>query len=479
MNIQEAKTEIARTYRAYMKRNEDGSYRIPVEKQRPVLLIGPPGIGKTAVMKQIAEEEGCGLVSYSMTHHTRQSAIGLPYISHKEYGGRSYAVTEYTMSEIVASIYDYMDETGKRSGILFLDEINCVSETLAPVMLQLLQNKRFGNMPIPENWLIVAAGNPPEYNKSVREMDMATLDRVKNIDVEADLEVWQKYALANDIHPAVRSYLCIYPDHFYRISEKGGVQLFVTARGWEDLSLMLSSYEDDGIVPDEKWFLQYLQDDEIARSFGLYYDLFREFGGRIRKEYDAEGRDLADMLLANPGKLEDMSSSECISAASMLCHPLIVRASDYGQKRSEAEKRKELISRMPPDGSFADDESVAAYLRQKRMENERKREQITADPAEYICESRVLDLMEKDMNEWRKLPKDLRPPVTVFEKEKADAEERALEEMIRKLEDDIDAGYRVLKACPQGRSALLYYIHDLSALPGLPDTVSANKPGSK
>ncbi len=106
MNIQEAKTEIARTYRAYMKRNEDGSYRIPVEKQRPVLLIGPPGIGKTAVMKQIAEEEGCGLVSYSMTHHTRQSAIGLPYISHKEYGGRSFAVTEYTMSEIVASIYD-------------------------------------------------------------------------------------------------------------------------------------------------------------------------------------------------------------------------------------------------------------------------------------------------------------------------------------------------------------------------------------
>ena len=68
MNIQQAKEEIMRTLRAYLKKNEDGSYRIPLEKQRPVLLIGPPGIGKTAIMRQIADETGCGLVAYSMTH---------------------------------------------------------------------------------------------------------------------------------------------------------------------------------------------------------------------------------------------------------------------------------------------------------------------------------------------------------------------------------------------------------------------------
>ena len=97
-----------------------------------------------------------------MTHHTRQSAIGLPFISQKEYGGQLRSVTEYTMSEIVSAVYDAMEATGKKSGILFLDEINCVSETLAPVMLQLLQNKTFGSHPLPEDWVIVAAGNPPE-----------------------------------------------------------------------------------------------------------------------------------------------------------------------------------------------------------------------------------------------------------------------------------------------------------------------------
>ena len=87
-------------------------------------------------MEQIAQEMGIALVSYSMTHHTRQSALGLPFITKKTYGGKEYSVSEYTMSEIIASIYDTMEESGIKEGILFLDEINCVSETLAPSMLQ-------------------------------------------------------------------------------------------------------------------------------------------------------------------------------------------------------------------------------------------------------------------------------------------------------------------------------------------------------
>mgnify|MGYP002248512828 CR=1 FL=1 len=83
------------------------------------------------------------------------------------------------MSEIIASVYEYMEQTGKKEGILFIDEINCVSETLAPAMLQFLQNKTFGTHKVPQGWIIVAAGNPPAYNKSVREFDIVTLDRGK------------------------------------------------------------------------------------------------------------------------------------------------------------------------------------------------------------------------------------------------------------------------------------------------------------
>ena len=104
MNIKEAKEQIKNAMTAYFTKNEFGGYVIPVEEQRPVFLMGPPGIGKTAIMKQIAAELGVGLVSYSMTHHTRQSALGLPFIVNKNYGGREYSVSEYTMSEIIASV---------------------------------------------------------------------------------------------------------------------------------------------------------------------------------------------------------------------------------------------------------------------------------------------------------------------------------------------------------------------------------------
>ena len=174
MNIKQAKEQIQNAMKAYFTKDTFGNYCIPIEKQRPIFLMGPPGIGKTAIMEQISRELGIGLVSYSMTHHTRQSALGLPFIAQREFEGQSFSVSEYTMSEIIASVYKCMTDTGCREGILFLDEINCVSETLAPAMLQFLQYKIFGMHQVPAGWVVVTAGNPPEYNKSVREFDVVT-----------------------------------------------------------------------------------------------------------------------------------------------------------------------------------------------------------------------------------------------------------------------------------------------------------------
>lgn len=105
MDIAAAKQQIKNTVTVYLKKDSLDRYRVPVIHQRPVFLLGVPGVGKTAVIRQVAEEMGIGLVSYSMTHHTRQSAIGLPVIVQKEYGGKKYNVSEYTMSEIIASVY--------------------------------------------------------------------------------------------------------------------------------------------------------------------------------------------------------------------------------------------------------------------------------------------------------------------------------------------------------------------------------------
>lgn len=284
MNIKQAKEDIKNAVSAYLTKDQFGNYVIPVERQRPVFLMGAPGIGKTAIMEQIAQELQIGLISYSMTHHTRQSALGLPFIVKKNYGGEEYSVSEYTMSEIIASIYDLMEVTGLKEGILFLDEINCVSETLAPSMLQFLQYKTFGRHSVPGGWIVVTAGNPPEYNNSVREFDIVTWDRLKRIDVEADYEVWKEYAYARGIHPAVTTYLDIKKDDFYRIETTVDGKSFVTARGWSDLSDMVKLYEQKEIAVTEQLVVQYLQNKKIAKNFAVYFDLFRKY----RSDYQVD-----------------------------------------------------------------------------------------------------------------------------------------------------------------------------------------------
>ena len=290
MNIKRAKEEIQNTVRAYLAKDAYGSYRIPQLRQRPVLLMGPPGIGKTQIMEQIAGELGVGLVSYTITHHTRQSALGLPFIREETFGGRSFSVTEYTMSEILAAVWRQMEATGIKEGILFLDEINCISETLAPMMLQFLQCKTFGNQRLPEGWVLVAAGNPPEYNKSVREFDVVTLDRVKRMDVTADYGVWKEYARRKGLHGAILSYLELHKEDFYHMERTADGLQFVTARGWEDLSELLQAYEAMDIPVDRDVVGAYLQLPRIARSFADYWVLYRRYKEVYHVDEILEGR---------------------------------------------------------------------------------------------------------------------------------------------------------------------------------------------
>ncbi len=291
MNIKQAKEYIKNSINLYLKKDEFGGYRVSVVRQRPIFLLGAPGIGKTAIMEQIAQEMGIALVSYSMTHHTRQSALGLPYITQKTYGGQEMSVSEYTMSEIIATIYDTMEASGIREGILFLDEINCVSETLAPSMLQFLQYKVFGRHRVPEGWVIVTAGNPPEYNKSVREFDVVTLDRLKVMEVEPDYRIWKEYASEKRIHNAVINYLDLKKEHFYCMEMTTKGRSYVTARGWEDLSEILALYEEESLPVDETLVGQYLRNEKVVREFTAYYDLYNKY----KKDYHVE-----DILSGNP-----------------------------------------------------------------------------------------------------------------------------------------------------------------------------------
>lgn len=314
MNISTAKEHLKNSLVAYFTKDEFGNFRIPAEAQRPVFLMGPPGIGKTAIVKQVAEEMGVGLVSYSITHHTRQSALGLPMIISKEYGGKEYHVSEYTMSEIIASVYDVIAESGAEEGILFLDEINCASETLTPVMLQFLQFKTFGKHRLPDGWVVVTAGNPTEFNRSAKDFDIVTWDRLKRIDIEPDYKAWKAYAQRHNCHGSILSYLDIRKEYFYKLETTPEGMNFVTARGWMDLSDMIHLYEENSLEVNVDLVSQYLQNPEIAEDFAAYYDLYNKYKSDYQVEEILNGSASGDIVL----RAKDAAFDERLSLLGLL-----------------------------------------------------------------------------------------------------------------------------------------------------------------
>ena len=386
MNISQAVRQLETAVRAYALRDARGLPLIPIEAQRPVYLVGPPGVGKTAAVRQVAERLGVGLASYTMTHHTRQSALGLPQIVRHSFSGREFAVTEYTMSEILLGVYRRV-EAGQKRGILFLDEINCVSETLTPALLELLQHKRFGEFAVPEGWTIVCAGNPERYNRSAHAFDPVTLDRLRVIEIEPDLEAWLDYAAERRVRASIRGYLRLRPQELYAADGDSAV----TPRSWTDLSAMLDALEAMGEVPDSALYRQYLQCGGIADGFALYEALGRGVSGRLQLDRLLDvGFDGAQTQL-----LAGAAFDEMLFAAMLLADDMRGRAADFERRRVLADRLQSFASGVALDTSGTRLDVCRAHLQRMERALEVRREVGAVSPQDEADERALFELIRQ------------------------------------------------------------------------------------
>lgn len=321
MNIRDAKQNIKQTIQMYLAKNEDNNYMIPIQRQRPLFLYGPPGIGKTEIVSQVCSEMNIGLINYTITHHTRQSAIGLPTIQDITYGNDQYKITEYTLSEIINSVYHAIHHSGMKEGVLFIDEVNCVSESLAPAMLDLLQNKKFGPHRIPEGWILITAGNPLEYNRSARAFDMVTLDRLKVIEITAEFDSWKKYAYKKIMNESVVSFLNVREHYLFKVEKTVDGLSFATPRGWEDLSVAINMYHDLNYEVKHDLITQYIQHEEISKEFYRYYLLHQKYKRNLNIEQIMNGNFEHDLLT-----FREASFEEKLAVIEVLLNSLNVKA---------------------------------------------------------------------------------------------------------------------------------------------------------
>ncbi|MCR5626044.1 MAG: AAA family ATPase [Lachnospiraceae bacterium] len=267
ITISKAKETVKTGIRGYLLKDDKGNYLMEEKDRLPFYLEGMPGVGKTQIVGEIAEELKIGFVSFSLTHHTRNTVLGLPVIETMDNGDK---YTRYTMSEIIESVLEKVNE-GFSEGILLLDEFPCMAESIMPVMLSFLQNKNIGRHFLPEGWVIILCGNPPQYNKASRKFDAAVLDRIRKIEIEYSTEDFIKYAKEKDLNRTVIDYLELYPGNLYCCNVKDGNLELVTCRGWENMSHMLKIYEEMKECPDIGVVEQYIKSGEIAANFYGYY----------------------------------------------------------------------------------------------------------------------------------------------------------------------------------------------------------------
>ena len=269
MNIKRAKEEIEHTVKAYLAKDALGEYAIPAIRQRPILLMGPPGIGKTQVMEQAARECGVALVAYTITHHTRQSAVGLPFIRQRNYGGRDVSVTEYTMSEIIASVYAKMEATGLKEGILFIDEIHRFSKSQQDSLLGAVEQ---GTVT-----LIGATTENPSFEVIRPLLSRCQLYTLKSLEKDDLLELLQR-AITTDTVLKERKIELKETTAMLRFSGGDARKLL------NILELVIDSEATDPVLITDDMVTERLQQNPLAydKDGEMHYDIISAFIKSIR-----------------------------------------------------------------------------------------------------------------------------------------------------------------------------------------------------
>ncbi len=191
------------------------------------MLHGEPGVGKTQIIEKLARDIGATFHDVRLTTIETSDLRGLPYYDHE------------TKMTIFYRPEDLPKPDATKPSVLFLDELTSASPFLQPTVYGLLQERRVGQHKLPDNCLIVAAGNGTADGAVAYEMGTAIANRLCHMTVVQDAESWiNNFAIPNDLDPAVIAFIKARPDllHTIQLALKNNDLVASTGRSWEAVS---------------------------------------------------------------------------------------------------------------------------------------------------------------------------------------------------------------------------------------------------
>jgi hypothetical protein len=285
-------------------KNAKKAIRKSIQKRRPVFLWGPPGIGKSDIVKQIGVDLNRPVIDVRLALWEPTDIKGIPYYN-AEQGKMTWAPP--------AELPTNADSTA----IIFLDELNSAPPAVQAAAYQLILNRRVGTYELPEGVDVVAAGNREGDRGVTYRMPAPLANRFVHLEAKVDFDDWQDWATLNKIHPEVVGYVGFAKQDLYDFDPKSASKAFATPRSWSFVSDLL---EDDDTDAET---LTNLVAGAVGDGLAMKFMAHRKIAGKLPK-----ASDILD------GKVKDLQIKE-VSAMYSLTVSLCYELKDRAEKKSK------------------------------------------------------------------------------------------------------------------------------------------------
>ena len=267
-------------------------------KQRPIFIWGPPGIGKSDIVSQISEDIDAYMIDVRLSLWEPTDIKGVPY----------YAANDNTMKWAPpAELPDAKMAKKYKKIVLFLDEMNSAAPAVQAAAYQLILNRKVGTYKLPDNVLIVAAGNREADKGVTYRMPAPLANRFVHLELKVDFDDWFSWAVKNSIHEDVVGYLTFAKKDLYDFDPKSPSRSFATPRSWSFVSELLEDDDDENTTTD-------LVSGAVGEGLAVKFMAHRKVASKLPNP--------TDILSGKVEKLETKEISAMYSLTVSLCYEL-------------------------------------------------------------------------------------------------------------------------------------------------------------
>lgn len=265
--------------------------------KRPVFLWGPPGIGKSEVVQEVADELKGHVIDLRMAQMEPTDIRGIPFFN-KDINKMDWAAPVDLPDEEFAKQFPIV--------VLFLDEMNSAPPAVQAAGYQLILNRRVGKYVLPDNVVIVAAGNRDSDKGVTYRMPMPLANRFLHLEMRADFTAWQNWAVNKGIHKDVVGYLSFAKQDLYDFDSKSASRAFATPRSWCFVSDLL---DDEAGVDTDTLFN--LVAGAVGEGLAVKFAAHRKIAGKMPEPQDILSGKVKDLAVKEISAMYSLTISMC------------------------------------------------------------------------------------------------------------------------------------------------------------------------